>query len=155
MLKYLTLLHSWWAQCHNSKLKWGRIFLSKYILLNIKLSPSEYTSKTNCIMPKFFNIQMPLLNCILQNILLSLCVCSDASTHVGVIWKMWPFVLLMDQNQYKATRWLIWESNRHIDINWTMYLIYEVVPTVDVSHTSDTLLWYQCSKKILQPSSAA
>lgn len=142
-MKYCTASHSWWAQRHGIKLKRGRIFLSKHILLNIKLLPSKYAlKKINYVMPKSFNIGMSLLNCTLQNTLLLLCVCSDASVHIAVIWQMWPFVFLMDQNQYKDMSWLIWESNRQTDINSTMYLIYEVIPIVDVSHASDMLLWY-------------
>lgn len=47
--------HSADEQCHNSERKWGWIFLSK-LILNIKVAPSEHTSRIKCIMPKFFNI---------------------------------------------------------------------------------------------------
>lgn len=93
--RHWSTLQCYTADEHNvatAKMNWGRVFLSKHILQNTKLSPLECTSKNNRIMPKFLNIQfniklkfnINIFSCILQNILLPLCVYSDPSTHAGV-----------------------------------------------------------------------
>lgn len=43
---------------------------------------------------------MPL-ECTLQN-LLSLCAWSDTSTDAQTVWKIWPFVFLMDHKQMQG-----------------------------------------------------